>query len=95
MLGNPEVNLRFRRLRLTFIKAEADMKIAAPELDTEIIRFLEGRENPQDLIGIVQRFRSLADDASIKAALLRLNSEGLLEITPDWEFRRASGTAHQ
>lgn len=71
------------------------MKIAAIELDTEIIHFLEGRENPQDLIGIVQRFRSLADDASIKAALLRLNSEGELEITPEWEFRRASGSTHQ
>jgi hypothetical protein len=66
------------------------MNIAATELDTEIIRFLEGRENPHDLTGIVQRFRSLADDASIKAALLRLNSEGLLEITPDWEFRASA-----
>jgi hypothetical protein len=56
-------------------------------LETEIIRFFENPNEMHDLPEIVEKFRTLADDASIKAALLRLSLEGLLEITPDWEFR--------
>jgi len=59
-------------------------------LEAEIVRFLENPDQAHDLPEIVRRFRALADDASIKAALLRLNAEGLLEITPDWKFRGAS-----
>jgi hypothetical protein len=59
-------------------------------LETEIVRFLDNPNEPHNLPEIVKKFRPLADDASIKAALLRLNVEGLLEITPDWEFRRVA-----
>jgi hypothetical protein len=60
-------------------------------LETEIVRFLENPPALHGLPEIVRKFRPLADDASIKAALLRLNVEGLVEITPDWEFRRTTG----
>lgn len=56
-------------------------------LEAEIIRFLKSPKDVHDLPEIVRRFRALSDEASIKAALLRLNAEGVLEITPDWEFR--------
>jgi len=55
-------------------------------LEAEIIRILNN-SNDHDLSEIVRELRVFADDASIKAALLRLNSEGVLEITPDWKFR--------
>jgi hypothetical protein len=38
----------------------------------------------RDLSFIVERLRYLADYASIKAAILRLNCEGVLLITPEW-----------
>jgi len=56
-------------------------------LETEIIRFFENPGEMHDLPDIVGKFRAVADDASIKAALLGLCLEGLLEITADWEFR--------
>lgn len=55
-------------------------------LETEIIQFLENSRERRGLREIVKKFRPVADDASIKAALLKLNGEGLLEITPDWQF---------
>jgi hypothetical protein len=58
-------------------------------LENEIIRFLQDPEVVHDLPEIVRKFRPLADDASIKATLLMLNVEGLVEITSDWEFRGA------
>jgi hypothetical protein len=65
-------------------------------LEAEIMSFLNNPYQSHDLPEIVRRFRSLADDASIKAALLRLNAGGFLEITPDWEFRGTStGEARQ
>jgi hypothetical protein len=63
---------------------------AMSALETEIVRFLENPSEAHNLPDIVRKFRALADDASIKAALLRLNVEGLIEITPDWEFRRVA-----
>jgi hypothetical protein len=68
---------------------------ALSALEAEIVRFLDDSKEVHDLPEIVRRFRTLADDASIKAALLRLNVEGLLEITPDWEFRRPAPTDSQ
>ncbi|MGA7217254.1 MAG: hypothetical protein WBX38_03010 [Candidatus Sulfotelmatobacter sp.] len=59
-------------------------------LQDEIIRFLQNPEDVHDLPEIVKKFRTLADDASIKATLLMLNVEGLVEITPNWEFRGAA-----
>ena len=56
-------------------------------LETEIMDFLESSENPHDLRQIVRKFRTVADDASIKATLLSLSAEGLLEITQSWEFK--------
>jgi hypothetical protein len=47
----------------------------------------------RDLSFVVERLRYLADDASIKAAILRLNHEGMLQITPEWKIRRASAGA--
>jgi hypothetical protein len=58
-------------------------------LQDEIMHFLQAPEEVHDLPEIVRKFRALADDASIKAALLMLNVEGLVEITPNWEFRGA------
>jgi hypothetical protein len=58
-------------------------------LEVAILRLLEN-ENTGNLPEIVRELRSLADDASIKAALLRLNSEGLIQITSDWTFRAAA-----
>jgi hypothetical protein len=58
-------------------------------LEIAILRLLEN-EHADNLPEIVGQLRSLADDASIKAALLRLNSEGLVEMTPDWTFRMAA-----
>jgi hypothetical protein len=68
---------------------------AMSALETEIVRFLDNPKEVHDLPEIVRKFRTLADDASIKAALLRLSVEGLLEITPDWEFRRATPAGRQ
>jgi len=68
---------------------------AMSALETEIVRFLDSPTEVHDLPEIVRRFRALADDASIKAALLRLNVEGLVEITSDWEFRRVPSEARQ
>jgi hypothetical protein len=65
-------------------------KGAMNTLEAEIMGFLDNPAQVRNLPEIVQKFRNLADDASIKAALLRLSSEGLLEITPDWEFRSAA-----
>ena len=64
-------------------------------LEAEIVRFLDSPTGTHDLPEIVRKFRVLADDASIKAALLKLNVEGLLEITPDWEFRVVSENVQQ
>lgn len=58
-------------------------------LEVAILCLLEN-ENTGNLPEIVRELRSLADDASIKAALLRLNSEGLIQITSDWTFRAAA-----
>ena len=63
---------------------------AMSALEAEIVRFLENPSSAHNLPDIVRQFRALADDASIKAALLRLNVEGFVEITPDWEFRRVA-----
>jgi hypothetical protein len=68
---------------------------AMSALETEIVRFLDNPSEVHELPEIVRRFRVLADDASIKAALLRLNVEGLVEISPDWEFRRVPSEACQ
>jgi hypothetical protein len=54
-------------------------------LEGAILHLLEN-EQASNLPEIVGQLRSLADDASIKAALLRLNSEGLVQITADWTF---------
>jgi len=56
------------------------------ELEIAILHLLEN-EHADNLPAIVRELRFLADDASIKAALLRLNSEGLIQITGDWMFR--------
>jgi hypothetical protein len=56
------------------------------ELEVAILHLLEN-ERADNLPAIVRELRFLADDASIKAALLRLNSEGLIQITGDWMFR--------
>lgn len=61
-------------------------------LEDEITRFLAASPEAHELPAIVRRFRDLADDASIKAALLRLNAEGLLEITPSWQFRGSTAS---
>lgn len=58
-------------------------------IEMAILQLLE-IERADNLRDIVGKLRSLADDASIKAALLRLNSEGLVEITSDWTFRMAA-----
>lgn len=57
-------------------------------LEVAILHLLEN-DHVRNLPEIVRDLRSLADDASIKAALLRLNSEGLIQITTDWTFRVA------
>jgi hypothetical protein len=44
----------------------------------------------RELSVVVEELRDLADDASIKAAILRLNCEGVLQITPEWKVRRAT-----
>jgi hypothetical protein len=61
-------------------------------LDAAILRLLEN-EQASNLPEIVRELRSLADDASIKAALLKLNSEGLVQITADWKFCTAAAVA--
>jgi hypothetical protein len=60
------------------------------ELELQLIHFLANPENTHDLSEIVKAFRESADDASIKAALHRLSAEGLLQITPEWQFRTAA-----
>ena len=66
------------------------------KLESEIIRFLQDSSNPHELPEIVREFHDLADDASIKATLLMLNVQGLIEITTDWEFRCiANGNAEE
>lgn len=40
-----------------------------------------------DLVRFVIRETSL-DEATVKASILRLESEGKVEITPDWTVRR-------
>jgi hypothetical protein len=60
------------------------------ELESQIISFVADPERKHDLPEIVEAFREMADDASIKAALHRLSAEGLLQITPEWRFRTAA-----
>jgi hypothetical protein len=68
-------------------------------LEGAILHLLENEnasnlpEATSNLPEIVRELRSLADEASIKAALLKLNSEGLVQITPDWKFRSAAAVA--
>jgi hypothetical protein len=59
-------------------------------LEQQIICFLENPEVGHNLPEIVKSLREFADDASIKAALHRLSAEGILQITPEWEFRAAA-----
>ncbi len=59
------------------------------ELESQIIRFVANTERTHELPEIVKAFRGVADDASIKAALHRLSAEGLIQITPEWQFRTA------
>ena len=59
-------------------------------LESEIIRFFENPNEMHGLPEVVGKFRALADDASIKAALLKLSAEGVLEVTRDWEFHSAT-----
>lgn len=66
---------------------------AQSALEAQIIDFLKNQELAHDLPAIVNAFRELADDASIKAALHRLSAEGLLQITPEWKFRTAAAGA--
>ena len=47
----------------------------------------------QDLPSVVKALRHLADEASIKAAVLKLQSEGLLEITVEWKLCAATAVA--
>jgi DNA-binding PadR family transcriptional regulator len=61
-------------------------------LEVAILHLLENGP-AGNLPEIVRQLRSLADDASIKAALLRLNSEGLVEITAEWTFRATAAAA--
>jgi hypothetical protein len=63
-------------------------------LKREIADFLKSPETSHDLTEIVREFGALADDASIKAALLTLDSEGLIEITSNWEFRGLLPNSH-
>ena len=60
------------------------------QLESQIIRFLADPGHAHELPEIVKAFREMADEASIKAALHRLSAEGLLEITPDWQFQTAA-----
>jgi hypothetical protein len=64
------------------------------ELEQKIIEFVGNTEQQHDLAEIVKRFRGLADDSSIKAALHRLSAEGFLQITSEWKFRTAAVGAH-
>jgi DNA-binding GntR family transcriptional regulator len=63
------------------------------ELESRIIRFLADPDHTHDLPQIVNAFREMADEASVKAALHRLSAEGLLQITPEWQFRTAAAGA--
>lgn len=58
-------------------------------IEMAILQLLKNEcaDNLRDIVG---KLRCLADDASIKAALLRLNSEGLVEMTSDWTFHMAA-----
>jgi hypothetical protein len=47
----------------------------------------------QDLPSVVRALHNLADEASIKAAVLKLQSEGLLEITVEWKLCAAAAVA--
>jgi len=64
------------------------------KLEAAIIRLLQDGAKRHDFREILTTFRSLADDASIKAALLALSAKGVIEITRDWEFHSVCGEVH-
>jgi hypothetical protein len=45
-----------------------------------------------DLVEIIKREAGV-DESTAKATILRLNSEGLIELTPDWRVRKAKQAA--
>jgi hypothetical protein len=47
----------------------------------------------EDLPSVVDSLNHLADEASIKAAILELQAEGLLDITVEWKLRAAAAAA--
>lgn len=62
-------------------------------IQSAVLQLLLRGDYDRDLTLVVQELRHLADDASIKAAVLRLQSEGRLQITLDWKLRLASAAA--
>lgn len=60
------------------------------ELENVLLQLLLRGDCDRDFPTVVEELRFIADDASIKAAVLRLKSEGLLQITPDWKLRVAA-----
>ena len=65
------------------------------ELEAAILRLLPSEGSDPDFVVIVERLRPMADDASIKAAVLRLNAEGTIQITPDWKLHVAQTSVAQ
>jgi hypothetical protein len=59
------------------------------EIEKAILRLLLDNKTEHVIPEIVSLLRTTgADDATIKAAILRLNSEGRIELTPAWKIRK-------
>jgi DNA-binding transcriptional regulator PaaX len=72
------------------VRAEAQRDVSA-DVEEAVLRLLV--DNPEEHVipQIVSLLRMTGiDDATIKAAILRLTSEGRIELTPDWTVRRSA-----
>jgi hypothetical protein len=62
------------------------------KLEIAVLKLLDAPV-AQDLPSVVKALHNLADEASIKAAVLKLQSEGFLEITVEWKLCAATVVA--
>jgi hypothetical protein len=69
----------------TDVSAE-EKAVAAEQASLEVIH-----AEPESLSTVVDRVReavSVLSEADIKAAVWRLHSQGLVDVTPEWRFKR-------
>ena len=70
----------------------AEQQTTISDASRAVLAYLQANENVNfsSLVAQISREKRL-DDATVKAAVLRLRSEGIIEIASDWIVRPVSG----